>query len=134
MKVNRLYGIFDKGSDKHQAGSVYDKELLAPCLDTMEGGYRQPMIEENSKLRIRKLTPKECARLMAFTDKDFEAMASVNSDSQIYKQCGNSIVVNVLMAIFEEMLPHEQKDESITDSEDIVEKPVLWGGYWRHEK
>lgn len=63
------------------------------------------MIEEQkSKLRIRKLTPKECVRLMGFDDEDYEVMAAVNSDSQIYKQCGNSICVNVLSAIFGEML------------------------------
>lgn len=55
-------------------------------------------------LRIRKLTPKECIRLMGFDDVDYEKMKEVNSDSQIYKQAGNSIVVNVLEAIFKEML------------------------------
>ena len=41
---------------------------------------------------------------MGFSDQDYEAMKQVNSDSQIYKQCGNSIVVNVLEAILKEML------------------------------
>ena len=48
------------------------------------------------KLRIRKLTPKECWRLMGFDDEDFEKAEKVNSNSQLYKQAGNSIVVNVL--------------------------------------
>ena len=47
-------------------------------------------------LRIRKLTPKECLRLMGFDDEDFEKASKVNSNSQLYKQAGNSIVVNVL--------------------------------------
>ena len=55
-------------------------------------------------VRIRKLTPKECIRLMGFTDEDYQKMAEVNSDTQIYKQAGNSIVVQVLEAIFKEML------------------------------
>ena len=55
-------------------------------------------------IKIRKLTPKECWRLMGFTDEDFEKAKQVNSDNQLYKQAGNSIVVNVLMAIFKEML------------------------------
>ena len=59
-------------------------------------------ISEN--YRIRRLSPKECWRLMGFSDDDFEKAKSVNSDSQLYKQAGNSIVVNVLMAIFDEML------------------------------
>ena len=54
--------------------------------------------------RIRKLTPKECWRLMAFTDEDFEKASAVCSNTQLYKQAGNSIVVNVLMAIFWELL------------------------------
>lgn len=50
-------------------------------------------------LRIRRLTPKECWRLMGFDDEDFERAAQVNSNSQLYKQAGNSIVVNVLEGI-----------------------------------
>ncbi len=51
---------------------------------------------ENGGLRIRKLTPKECFRLMGFDDADFEKAAAVNSNTQLYKQAGNSIVVPVL--------------------------------------
>lgn len=54
--------------------------------------------------RIRKLTPKECFRLMGFADEDFEKASKVNSNTQLYKQAGNSIVVNVLMEIFRKML------------------------------
>ena len=54
--------------------------------------------------RIRKLTPKECWRLMGYTDKDFEKAAEVNSNTQLYKQAGNAIVKQVLMAIFEKMI------------------------------
>lgn len=49
-----------------------------------------------SELKIRKLTPKECWRLMGFTDEDFEKAEAVNSNTQLYKQAGNSIVVPVL--------------------------------------
>lgn len=55
-------------------------------------------------IRIRKLTPKECWRLMGFTDEDFEKAKKVNSNTQLYKQAGNSIVVNVLEAILKELL------------------------------
>jgi DNA (cytosine-5)-methyltransferase 1 len=59
----------------------------------------------NDNSRIRKLTPKECWRLMGFDDVDFDrAKNSGVSNSQLYKQAGNSIVVNVLMAIFKEMI------------------------------
>lgn len=55
-------------------------------------------------LRIRKLTPREVWRLMGFDDEDFEKASQVNSNTQLYKQAGNSIVVNVLMAIFKELI------------------------------
>lgn len=53
--------------------------------------------------RIRKLTPRETWRLMGFTDEDFEKAERVNSNSQLYKQAGNAIVKQVLMAIFSQM-------------------------------
>lgn len=58
--------------------------------------------------RIRKLTPKECWRLMGFDDESFDKAARVNSNTQLYKQAGNSIVVDVLMAIFEELFKDGQ--------------------------
>ncbi|MBR5795597.1 MAG: DNA cytosine methyltransferase [Erysipelotrichaceae bacterium] len=54
--------------------------------------------------RIRKLTPKECWRLMGFDDEDFEKAEQVCSSTQLFKQAGNSIVVNVLEEIFKQML------------------------------
>ncbi len=51
-------------------------------------------------LRIRKLTPKECFRLMGFDDEDFYKAEAVNSNTQLYKQAGNSIVVDVIEAIY----------------------------------
>ena len=56
-------------------------------------------IENNIKWRIRKLTPKECVRLMNFTDHDHDKMAKYVSNSAIYKASGNSIVVACLIAI-----------------------------------
>ena len=53
-----------------------------------------------NKLRIRRITPKESWKLMGFSDDDYNKASSVNSRTQLYKQAGNSIVVNVLMAIF----------------------------------
>lgn len=61
----------------------------------------------NSDLRIRKLTPKECWRLMGFDDEDFEKAQKVNSNTQLYKQAGNSIVVNVLEVILKNLLIEE---------------------------
>ena len=56
------------------------------------------LVAENC--RIRQLTPRECWRLMVFSDIEFNKARSVCSDTQLYKQAGNSIVVDVLMAIF----------------------------------
>lgn len=50
-------------------------------------------------VRLRKLTPRENWRLMGFSDEDFDKAASVNSNCQLYKQAGNSIVKNVLVGI-----------------------------------
>lgn len=57
----------------------------------------------NGTLRIRKLTPRECWRLMGFTDDDFNKAQELNSNTQLYKQAGNSIVVQVLEEIFKKL-------------------------------
>lgn len=70
---------------------------------TTSGGNDRGVIESN--LRIRKLTPKECWRLMGFDDEDFEKAANIpTSNTQLYKQAGNSIVVNVLEEILKNLL------------------------------
>lgn len=53
--------------------------------------------------RIRKLTPRECGRLMGVSDEDIFKMAAVNSNTQLYKQFGNSIVVDVMCAMFKNL-------------------------------
>ena len=73
---------------------THDESICLNCID-------KPSVKHN--LRIRKLTPKECWRLMGFDDEDFEKASKVNSNSQLYKQAGNSIVVNVLENIFKEL-------------------------------
>ena len=55
-------------------------------------------------LNIRKLTPRECFRLMGVKDQDIDNILINQSDSSAYHLAGDSIVVNVLMAIFKEML------------------------------
>jgi DNA (cytosine-5)-methyltransferase 1 len=74
--------------------------------NTLSTSPQQAVITEDSsmdKIRIRKLTPRECWRLMGFDDEDFDKARAVNSDTQLYKQAGNSIVVNVLEAIMGNM-------------------------------
>lgn len=79
---------------------VYDSNGIATCCTT--SNFFMPNYTDG--LRIRKLTPKECWRLMGFDDEDFEKASKVNSNTQLYKQAGNSIVVNVLEAILTNLL------------------------------
>ena len=111
-KIMRKYGVFDKEEKKHQAGSVYDENYCSPTIYTATGGYRQPMVETNNNMRIRKLTPKECFRLMGVKDEDFEKIRKNQSDSSLYHLAGDSIVVNVLMAIFKEMIKNDRESKS----------------------
>lgn len=101
----RLGGLFDDDK-KHQAGSIWDTNALAPTLDTMQGGYRQPcIIDEVDNFRLRKLTCRECFRLMGLNEEQIDRIqASGISNSQQYKMAGNSIVVQVLEGIFRQML------------------------------
>lgn len=85
---------------------VYDINGLSPALTCTGGGNRQPMIvrDYQGEKRIRKFTPKEYFRLMGFKDEDFEKAEKVNSNTKLYQQGGNSIVVNLLEAIFKQMM------------------------------
>ena len=77
-------------------------EDYSPSLRSERQGMK--VIQNENQLRIRKLTPKECWRLMGFDDSDFEKAEKVNSNTQLYKQAGNSIVVDVLYYIFGNLL------------------------------
>lgn len=124
---NTLDGTFES------ANRVYDKEGLCPTIPTCGGGGIQPkVIDEKrnfvsdrnggittdcspeikaetkaktleARYRIRKLTPRECGRLMGVDDNDITKMLEVNSNSQCYKQFGNSIVVDWLCALFRQL-------------------------------
>ena len=80
-----------------------DNKVGIKLSPTIRAGNSHTAVYNN--LLIRKLTPKECWRLMGFEDKDIDnAIAIGMSNAQLYKQAGNSIVVNVLMAIFSQMI------------------------------
>lgn len=80
---------------------IYNQKTTDNMSGTLKSGmdHQQGNIIYNN-LRIRKLTPKECWRLMGFTDEEFNRATEVNSNTQLYKQAGNSIVVDVLVKIF----------------------------------
>lgn len=98
-KLKKLGQISNDGS---QYGTVLSEDGLSGTLIAGTHGYANNVIQ--TKYRIRKLTPKECFRLMDFDDADYEAASKVNSDTQLYKQAGNSIVVAVLEEIFRQMI------------------------------
>lgn len=80
------------------AQRIYSPDGACPTLVTRSGGGLEPKIEVDG--RIRKLTPREFWRLMGFSDEAFDEAAKVCSNTQLYKQAGNSIVVDVLTHIF----------------------------------
>lgn len=80
-----------------QSGRVYDKNGIAPTIHTMGGGNQEPKV--SNMQRIRRLTPFECFRLMDFNE-NFKWNVS---DSQAYKQAGNSIVVSCLVEIIKRL-------------------------------
>ena len=115
----------DGSSPKHNNRVVYAKKQMAdsteePCgCNIRQGGedyYRVPLENVSRALRtfdnagvstkhyIRKLTPKECGRLMGVRDDDIDKMSVNQSNSSLYHCFGDSIVVDVLMAIFKQML------------------------------
>lgn len=107
-KVIQIGNIVSTGNwDNPQIGRVYDTCGCSPTLNTCGGGSHEPKILEN--YRIRKLTAKECFRLMGVKDEQFDRLHGI-SNSQLYKLAGNSIVVDVLEAIFKNLLMPEQAD------------------------
>lgn len=104
-------GIGEKWGQKQyrQGNRVYDSDSVAMALTSQPlgnaGGNSYMYLVREPKYRIRKLTPLECWRLMGFSDEDFHKAEKANSNSQLYKQAGNSIVKDVLMAIFGQMMP-----------------------------
>lgn len=93
--IQKVGQISNEGS---QCGTVVSDEGLSPTLSAGTHGYANAHV--CTEYRIRKLTEKECFRLMGFKDSDFEKARAVNSATQIYKQTGNSIIRQFLIAIF----------------------------------
>lgn len=96
-------------SSTTRRGRVQGDGEICPTLTTENfPSVLEPWIwkigEETYRVRIRKLTPRECWRLMGFSDEDFEKAEKVNSNTQLYKQAGNSIVVPVLEEIFKKLM------------------------------
>ena len=85
----------------HNASRIVDREHCSPTVMENHGTITAT---QTSDLRIRKLTPKECFRLMGVKDEDFEKCAKNQSNASLYHLAGDSIVTNCLCAIFKELL------------------------------
>ena len=85
---------FMKGRDRFQEGKN--------TSDTLQTNPKEAIV--NGELKVRRLTPRECGRLMGVKDEDIDKILKNQSDSSAYHLFGDSIVVNVLMAIFMEMI------------------------------
>ena len=94
------YQWYKKGLLEHDT-RAWKSEKVSETLCT-RGGTKVAINTNN--LRIRKLTPLECFRLMGVKDEDYYLCAKNQSEVSLYHLAGDSIVVNVLMAIFKEML------------------------------
>lgn len=101
-------------------GRVYSPKGLAPTLNTVSGGGIEPKILQNKNMeetqpkkmiyRIRKLTPRECFRLMGVSEKNIDTIQAAGiSKSQQYKMAGNSIVVDVLYYIFRNLFTEQER-------------------------
>lgn len=125
-----LGGVADLSypDSKTRRGRVQEGGQVSPALTVTDlGGINR--IE--SKWRIRKLTPLECWRLMGFTDEEFKAAEAVNSNTQLYKQAGNSIVVDVLVGIFRNIIKSMEVNDMMSGTYgrftvDAIELPKMF--------
>lgn len=131
-------GHINPKSNNSQAGRIYDTDFISPTLTTCQGGNKQPFIIDDTYgydgirvykenvptlrsernglkvtdgIRIRKLTPVECWKLMGFDADDCLKCRNAGiSDTQLYKQAGNSIVVNVIEGILKELIANDDSN------------------------
>lgn len=106
----KIGGVADLSfpTSKTRRGRVQENGDVCPTLMANNQDLYKLEADEMKKYRIRKLTPRECWRLMGFSDEDFEKAEQVNSNTQLYAQAGNSIVVNVLEGIFSQMIDNNE--------------------------
>ena len=106
---NRSYTLINKEPKiicerRYDEGLRFFKGNVCGTIRTIDSGGDKRVIETESNFRIRKLTPRECFRLMGMNDEDIDKIqASGISNSQQYKMAGNSIVINVLEGIFKNL-------------------------------
>jgi DNA (cytosine-5)-methyltransferase 1 len=116
-------GQFPNADDRR--GRVQDGGNVTPTLTAEASTQIYYNVDD---WRIRKLTPKECYRLMGYHDKAYNKASEVNSGTQLYKQAGNAIVKQVLMAIFLQMGIQNKKkwnDMSAEEKQEMIKKSII---------
>lgn len=104
------------GTDNGCASTLTTGHDSAKHITEPKGGHKQMGVKETTgkKIRIRKLTEKECFRLMGVEDADIDKIQTANiSKTQQYKMAGNSIVVDVLYHIFKKMFVETKADGGV---------------------
>lgn len=127
QKLNREDQIKE---DKYYEHLFGENGVYYPKDDVTEGEQKADW--ENCEYRIRKLTPRECGRIMDVEDKYIDKILSVNSNTQAYKEFGNSIVCSVLCAIFSQLNIQGIKcwnDRSLEERYALTAKGVENGRY-----
>ena len=113
-----IEGVMDNSDGTlESANRVYSQMGVAPCLPTCQGGGQHPFVTDTSKAanyRIRRLTETECLRLMGVEEEDIVKITSTVSATQAYKQAGNSIVVDVMVAIFDNLFNEREETGQIS--------------------
>ena len=124
--VKVLGGIGEKksnsGTQYYQQDRIYDNNMALSIATCCQPYYLTARERESDKmnLRIRKLIPLECLKLMAFERKDEQAMRQVGlSDNAIYHCAGDALIVTCLMALIGQMLPMSE-----TELKEKIEKYV----------
>lgn len=104
--------------------SYSNQRMMAPRIEnqnnpdifptlTIRGDCFGIVVKDGDRLRIRKITPRECFRLMGFDDSDYDAANKYCTPMELYKQCGNSVAVNCLEAILSNLPEIDMKSNYI---------------------
>lgn len=128
-QIGQLYGT--TRDPNPQAGRVYDKEYLSPTIDSCGGGNRMPKIADvaivasndvEGYIRVRKLTPRECYKLMGLSFEDCDKAASLGvADTHLYKQAGNGIITNCCELLAEHLYKAQYDNTYICTDEKYQE-------------
>lgn len=125
---NEELQVVDYRYDEGIRGRV-EHDIVSTLTTKSSGFSGSPMIMKRnggglSMLRIRKLTPKECLRLMGFTDKDYQALKEIGlSDAAIYHVAGDSIITTCLVGLLNPFVNNEYEHIGIIN--DYVEKEIV---------